>query len=455
MPSILSSSFKPTPYWHADIAVPQLSQATLPPQVDVAIIGAGFTGLATALHLLQAGKSVVVLDAMSLGDGASGKNGGMVGPSLHKLGLAGLTKQYGERQGYAILQEGIHAIKYLPSFIEQYKLDCDLHMSGRFTGVKSQQQFDTLARNCADFDKLDGFKYELVMPHQVANEIGSEHYYAGAIYGLDGGLHPFKLLCALAQKVIQLGGAIFENTAVTDFQPHGSGQLGRPSQRLTTSKGYINAADLVVATNGYSKAFNNPALGYFSKRVMPLTSAMIATEILPAATIKQLFPHGRMHGGIHRLVQYYRPSPDGRRVLFGARGVDLWDRADKNAHNLHFLLSKIFPQLEQVKIDYCWSGKVAYTFDHSPHIGLSEPINSSPEGVYYAMGYCGSGVTRSIYLANKLAQQILGAADFNTVFHQLPFQTKPFYTGKPWFMPIVLKWHSFLDGIEQNNNAKR
>jgi len=426
------------PYWHDHVSMPQLSQEALPESVDCAIVGAGFTGLCVALHLLQAERSVVLLDAMPLGQGASGKNGGMVGPSLHKLGLDGLKNIYGEDQAYAILQEGMHAINYFQQFISAQSLDCDLHMTGRFTGVHNQQQLDELALKCEQFERLDGFKYKLIEPHQVHQEIGSEHYYGGMVYHQDGGLHPYKLVTQLAQKVMQLGGQIFDQTEVLALS------TSADKHRLHSSKGQITAKQLVIATNGYSKRFELANQPHFKRRVIPLTSAMIATEELPPATINELFPKARMHGGNHRLVQYYRPSPDGKRVLFGARGIDFWDRPSHNSANLKKLMTNIFPQLGDTKIDYSWCGKVAYTFDHGPHIGQ---LTSNQENIYYAMGYCGSGVARSTYLASRLAKQILGETDFHTAFHDLPFNSRPFYNGKPWFMPLVLKWHGVLDRL--------
>ena len=427
------------PYWHDQVAAPQLSSENLPEQVDCAIVGAGFTGLCVALHLLQAGRSVVLLDAMRLGQGASGKNGGMVGPSLHKLGLEGLTNAYGESQAYAILQEGMHAIRYFQKFIKDQQLACDLHMSGRFTGVHNQQQLDELALKCQQFERLEGFNYQLIEPHQVQQEIGSKHYYAGMVYHQDGGLHPYKLVTQLAHKVMQLGGQIFEQTEVLEISKSAT------KHRLHSSKGQVTAKQLVIATNGYSKRFEIHQQAYFKRRVMPLTSAMIATQELPTQTITELFPKARMHGGNHRLVQYYRPSPDGKRVLFGARGIDFWDRPEHNNANLKTLMTNIFPQLADTKIDYSWCGKVAYTFDHGPHIGQAP----AQDEVYYAMGYCGSGVARSTYLAHKLALQMLGEGDFHTAFHDLPFQTRPLYNGRPWFMPLVLKWHGLLDRLQR------
>ena len=434
MPNIFTNDFKSTPYWHDQVTPPALTNNPLPKDTDICIVGAGFTGLAIALHLLRAGKSVILFDAQKLGDGASGKNGGMIGPSLHKLGLDGLSSIYGANKAHAILQEGINAINYFKTFIAEEKIDCDLAMTGRFRGVNNQQELDNLERDCEKLSILKGFEYQLIQPQDVRSEIGSSHYYAGVTYGLDGGLHPQKLLIALTQKILNLGGQIFDQTQVTDIQ-----KLGNKHQ-ITTTKGSLIAGQVVIATNGYSKEFGKPFLSHFYNRVMPITSAMIATEPLSSDTINRLFPKRRMHGGNHRLVQYYRPSPDGKRILFGARGVDFYDRADKNGQNLKNLLNKIFPEVTDVKISHSWSGKVAYTFDHVPHLGQHD-------GLYYAMGYCGSGVTRSLYLAKKLSMQILGEENFQTKFHSLNFQTKPLYNGTPWFLPFVIKWHGFLDRI--------
>ncbi len=436
MQNIFSDTYQETPFWHHNVTMPKTNQSELPKQSDICIVGAGFTGLTVALHLLEAGKSVVIFDAMKLGQSASGKNGGMIGPSLHKLGLSGLINTHGEKKALGVLQEGINAIQYFPTFLKEQNIDCELSLNGRFNGVHNQKQLEQVERKCEEFTKLDGFKYTMVAPENVQDEIGSSHYHGGVIYNLDGSIQPYKLIAALVQKIVDLGGEIYEQTPVTEIVKTSSGH------QITTSRGSIKAGQTVIATNGYSKDFAPKSLTYFSKRILPLTSAMIATQELPSKTIKKLFPKNRIHGGNHRLVQYYRPSPDGKRILFGARGDDLWDRDQYNAKNLHILMCQIFPDMQQTKIDFAWHGKVAYTFDHGPHIGQQDSL-------FYAMGFCGSGVTRTIYLAKKLSMQILGEENFQTEFHSLNFQTKPFYNGKPWFMPFIIKWHSFMDKMNR------
>lgn len=431
------ASYKDTPFWHTNVERIDLNSQKRLNSTDITIVGAGFTGLATALHLLRAGKSVAIFDAMQIGLGASGKNGGMVGPSLHKLGLQGLTNAYGREKALSILQEGMAAIEYFQKFITCEKIDCDLKMTGRFRGVTNQNGLDGVIRDSEELRALKGFKYDIVDKDHVQDEIGSSLYKGGVVYHQDGGLHPFKLQMGLLQKVVELGGYVFENTRVGDIQKTPKGF------QVEAEKGTLLSGEVVIASNAYTKPFGGNRAPWFYKRLLPITSAMIATEELPIEVINRLFPKKRMHGGNHRLVQYYRASPDHKRVLFGARGTDTFDRALQNGTTLKTHLCKIFPELENTKIDYSWCGKVAYTFDHTPHLGKQD-------GLYYAIGYCGSGVTRSIYLARQLSRQILGQDNHQTAFDDLEFKTKPFYTGNPWFMPTVLKWHSFLDRIEGN-----
>jgi glycine/D-amino acid oxidase-like deaminating enzyme len=431
------ATFQNIPFWQTNINTINFKAGPLIKSVDITIVGSGFTGLATALHLLSAGKSVAIFEAMKIGQGASGKNGGMVGPSLHKLGLQGLTNAYGREKALNILQEGITAIDYFQKFIAQEEIDCDLKMTGRFRGVTHKDALEEVKRDSEKLCALKGFKFSVVTEDKVQDEIGSILYKGGVVYHQDGGLHPFKLQLGLLQKVIDLGGKIYEQTKVGDIQKTPNGFM------VDTDKGQFISGEVVIASNAYTKRFGGKHSSWFYKRLLPITSAMIATEELPQEMIDRIFPKKRVHGGNHRLVQYYRASPDHKRVLFGARGTDPQDRSLQNGTILKGHMCKIFPELKDKKIDYSWCGKVAYTFDHTPHLGKQD-------GLYYAIGYCGSGVTRSIYLARQLSRKILGQGDHETAFDDLGFKSKPFYTGTPLLLPIVLKWHSFLDRMDGN-----
>jgi glycine/D-amino acid oxidase-like deaminating enzyme len=197
------------------------------------------------------------------------------------------------------------------------------------------------------------------------------------------------------------------------------------------------AERVAICTNGYT----GPQFPEFRRRVLPLRSAIIATEAIDPALMSQLMPNARMCGDSRRIVAYYRPSPDGQRILFGSRATGLVDNPAKNAVHLRRSLVEIFPQLADTGISHCWSGLVAYTFDHVPHIGQRD-------GIFYAMGYCGSGVARASYFGQKLGYKILDQPhQGRTAFDDLAFQGKALYTGNPWFMPLLLNWHRIADRL--------
>jgi glycine/D-amino acid oxidase-like deaminating enzyme len=154
----------------------------------------------------------------------------------------------------------------------------------------------------------------------------------------------------------------------------------------------------------------------------------------------ELMPTRRCYGDTRRVMAYYRPSPDGTRILFGGRATSA-DHAAKNARMLRQSMLDVFPQLEKTRITHSWSGLVAYAFDHVPHLGEHDDL-------FYAMGYCGSGVARATFFGTKLGHKMLGQEDEGrTAFDDLPFETRPLYTGTPWFMPAIIRWHRFIDQI--------
>ena len=165
---------------------------------------------------------------------------------------------------------------------------------------------------------------------------------------------------------------------------------------------------------------------------------MIATAPIDPALMERLMPKKRVCGDSRRIVAYYRPSPDGTRILFGGRATGIREDAVRNAAQLRSSMIEIYPELHDVPIDNVWSGLVAYSFDHAPHIGQRD-------GLFYAMGYCGSGVARASYFGNKLGHKILGNDEGATAFDDLSFDSKPLYTGNPWFMPAALTWHRIAD----------
>jgi len=422
---------KNTPYWWEHAPRESGRSPDMPSEVDVAIVGAGFTGLSAAFILAKAGLSVAVFEAGQLGEGASSRNGGMVGPSFHKLGIAGLKAQYGEIKTNEILAESIGFVDFLESFLDRENINADFKRVGRFRGALRPSHFDAMARELENLQQVCGVSGSMVKPGDQAAETGSRRFFGGVVYDTDGGLHPAKYHDGLAARVRQLGVTILTHTPVNEVT-RAAGQY-----RIATAQGTVLAERLAICTNGYTGA----QFAEFRRRVLPLRSAIIATETIDPALMARLMPKGRMCGDSRRMVAYYRPSPDGQRILFGGRATGLHDNPVGNAAQLRRSLLEIYPELSDTKISHSWSGLVAYTFDHAPHIGQRD-------GIFYAMGYCGSGVARASYFGQKLGFKILDREDEgHTAFDDLPFQTKTLYTGNPWFMPMLLNWHRLADRL--------
>ena len=427
-----AADYKQAPYWWeaTDLAATCESPSSLPDSIDVAIIGGGYTGLSAALTLARGGRSVVVLDSETPGYGCSSRNGGLIGPSFHKLGLKGLKAEYGEAKAVEILQESMDSLHFLTNFIETEKLDCDLHKTGRFRGAIRPGHYENMAREIETLSKAVDFKADMISRSEQRAEIGSDSYYGGAVYHLDGHIHPGKFAQGLTTLVKQAGGRLFGGARVAGVQKEGEGFA------LKVGASVLKARDVLVATNGYT----DKGLQKFRRRLVPLRSAIIATEPLSEDVIREISPKNRGFGETSRLIVYYRLSPDSTRLIFGGRTFDFAERPENYCIDLYDKMTHIFPQLMGTKVTHSWSGTVAYTFDHAQHLGQMD-------GLWHSMGYCGSGVGRATYFGNKVALKILGSPEGRTSLDGLSFEGNPFYTGYPWFLPAIIRWHAMADKL--------
>lgn len=424
------ADIKGQPYWWEAAPRPQEEPADLPAQVDALIVGGGYSGLCTARIMSQAGKSVLVCEAEQIGFGASTRNGGMLGPSFHKLGVEGLKAHYGTERTHAILRESVGFVDFVKRLLEEENIDCEFRRSGRFRCASRPAHYEQMARELEPLIETTGVEAEAVPASRVREEIGTDRFHGGIRYQIDGGLHPGKYHDGLVRVVRESGGIVAADTEVTNIQRSSNGFL------VSTSRGDVEAGQVAVCTNGYTKKVTQ----WFRRRLIPIRSAIITTEALDAGLMAQLMPTQRMYGDSRRIMAYYRPSPDGSRILFGGRATSA-DNALQNAKLLRQSLLEIFPQLEHTRITHSWSGLVAYAFDHVPHLGQHD-------GLFYAMGYCGSGVARSSFFGTKLGHKMLGNKEEGAcAFDDLPFNTRPLYTGRPWFLPAVIRWHRLIDKL--------
>ncbi len=249
-PDPLASDCRFTPYWWdadgVDLAALAETRAALPERVDVAVVGGGYSGLSAALTLARAGRAVAVLDAETPGFGCSSRNGGLVGPSLHKLGLAGLSTKYGARKADDILRESMAGLEFLIDLIAREGIDCHLVRSGRFRGAISARGYEAMARETEALKKAVGLDADMVPRAEQGAEIGSDHYHGGVVSHGDGFLQPALYAAGLAARCRLAGAGLFGQARVESVVRDGRDfELRIGARRL-------KARNVLIATNGYT-----------------------------------------------------------------------------------------------------------------------------------------------------------------------------------------------------------
>ncbi|MGA8196672.1 MAG: FAD-binding oxidoreductase [Acetobacteraceae bacterium] len=418
---------KEVPYWWEEAPPTPGDTPAMPRSADVAVIGSGYTGLSAALTLARAGRSVVVFDSDTPGIGASSRNGGMLGSWL-KPSLDTLTRRYGPEAARALFAESREAYDFLGRFIADETIECDYAETGAFTGIVKPAQYEAMARETERLSRTIGVEADMVPRSEVRNELGTDIYCGGRVTHRRAGLHPARYHAGLIGRVRESGATVAGNCPVTAIQRNGG------DFTVTTPHASLKVRNVVVATNGYT----GPVTPALRRRVIPVTSYMIATAPLSPNLMATLMPKGRMLTDSNRLLCYFRPSPDNTRVLFGGRPAYTAIGPKLAAERLSRYMTRVFPELRDVELTHSWFGYIAYTFDRLPHVG-------EHDGMHYAMGYCGSGVVMSTWLGRKAALRLLGQAEGKSAFAELEHPTSRFYHGRPWFLPLVQAWYQGAD----------
>lgn len=427
--NIFSDDFKTTPYWWERSPRPALAPPTLPAKIDVAIVGSGYTGLNAALQTARGGRSTLVFDAEDAGWGCSTRNGGQISTGV-KPGLAELSRKYGPETARAILQDGRNALKWIGEFVAEEGIDCDFSVVGRFHAAHNEAAFRRLVS--AVENEPAGFETGAwVVPRsEQCAELGTDAYFGGAVYPRHASLDPARYHQGLVDRVLGAGAVIASHCPVVGIERTSEGF------RVSAPDGSVLARDVVIATNGYT----GKVTPWQRRRVIPIGSYMIATEPLAPDLVDSLFPKDRIVSDTRMVVYYYRLSPDRRRVLFGGRVSHGETDPLISGPLLRDELVRLFPQLANVRISHSWMGFVGYTFDTMAHTGQRD-------GMHYAMGYCGSGVSMASYLGMRTGQKVLGLKEGRTGFDGAPFQTVPLYSGNPWFLAASVSYYRWRDSL--------
>lgn len=427
MSAIFTDDFTTDPYWWELSPRPDLPAGDLPARADVVIIGSGYTGLHAALAVARGGRSALVLDAEDAGWGCSSRNGGQISTSI-KPEFDELAKRHGPDAARAILKEGHTALGWIEEFVHAESIDCDFRVCGRFHAAHNPAQFEKLARAVANQPKGLEVPAHVVQRSEQHAEIGTDTYFGGVVYEKHAMLDPGLYHLGLLDRAQAAGAEVITHCRVTGIVRSGSGF------EIATAKGTVVARDVLVATNGYTGTITP----WQRRRVIPIGSYMIATEPLAPETVDRLMPRTRAYSDTRKVVYYYRLSPDRTRILFGGRVSVAETEPVKSAPALRRDLIGIFPELSDVRVSHSWMGFVAYTFDTLAHTGVHD-------GMHYAMGYCGSGVSVASYLGMRAGQKILGLAEGRTALDDVPFQTRPLYYGTPWFLAGSIAYFRWRD----------
>ncbi len=427
--AVFAPGFKDTPYWWEAAPPPAPTPVTLPHSAEVVVIGGGICGLACALELGRAGVPALVLDREAIGWGASSRNGGALS-GAGSLGRAksDVSKGLDPKLLAEMVDEAEASFDALDALIEREALDCAWRRCGRFVGAHTEAAMATLAKRAQLLNASEPGSAELLPRERLAEELGTTLYHGGLRITRAGSLHPAQYVQGLAAAARRAGATTAGGVAVQGVAKDGAGF------RVATSAGTVKARHVMVATNGYT----GRATPWHRRRVIPVASYMIATEEIGAERVQALLPKLRVYGDTKKILYYFRPSPDGTRILFGGRAT-LSDTDPRiGARWLHRQLVNLFPQLEGVRITHGWKGNVAFAFDMLPHAGVHE-------GVHFALGCNGSGVTTMTHLGTVAARMMLGGDNRISAFARMPMPTVPGYTGVPWFMPIVTGLYRMKD----------
>jgi glycine/D-amino acid oxidase-like deaminating enzyme len=422
-------------YWHETVEMPSaISQALLPANVDVAIIGGGYTGLSAALTLARRGVSTVVLEAEHIGWGGSSRNGGMVLTGL-KIPMQTAIKRFGHEMARRLFQSSLDSIDTVEEIIKSEKISCGFERTGHLLTANKPVHYDALAAEVEFMATEFDHQVRLVPRKEQRTEIGSDLYHGALVDETSAGLNPAQFVTGLGKAATKAGANLHGQARVRHIQKN------RGGFEVTTERGMLHADSIFVASNGYI----DRAVPTLQCRIIPIGSFIIATEPLTKELAGELISHRRMVFDYKHFLNYFRLSDDNR-MVFGGRAAFFPENGRtvrQSAQILQREMIAVYPQLREAKIEYAWGGTLGFAFDQMPHAG---EVN----GMYYALGYAGHGVAMATYLGKTVAEAMLDGTIKEHPFAAFPFPGAPLglYNGVPWFLPLVGAWHRLLDLIE-------
>ncbi|WP_299581052.1 FAD-binding oxidoreductase [uncultured Microbulbifer sp.] len=396
-------------------------------EADVCVIGAGYTGLSTALHLAERGYKVAVLEAERAAWGASGRNGGHVGVGQRRC-QSELEEMFGLDIAKRLWQFSLEAVQLVEQLIGKYQINCDLKRGIMHLAAKPSH--DNYLREEAELLRerygYSGVRY--ADEQEVGGLVGTRRYLGGQIDSGSLHLHPLNYGLGLAAACAGAGVALFEQSRVTGYRS------GRPCS-VETARGRVKARNIVLACNGYLGNLEPRLAG----KIMPINNFVLATEPLSEPFAQKLIANDYAVQDTLFVINYWKLSGDNRLIFGGGENYTTRFPADIRKFVRKNML-KVYPQLEKTRIDYGWGGTLAITMNRMPHMGRLEP------NIYYSQGYSGHGVPTATFAGKLLAEVIAGTEERFDIMARIPTDTFPGGTLLRWpGLVLGMLYHSLLD----------
>ena len=422
---------KLTPFWVEDHPRPSDITSERPARrADVLVVGSGLTGLTASWRLAAAGQGVVVVDRGEIAGGASAINGGMVSPDV-KAGIATIFDQYGPEVGREMWYSTVRSVELVRDLAKRPEIDAMTHESGMAALGRGRRQKKAFHKSVSWYREHVDVGWVVLEGSELGSVVGGD-FFDSALFEPEGfGVHPARLSFGLARLARTVGVELVDHCEAISIDQIPSGL------RVETSKGPVEAGQVVIATNGYTDRRPSPHL---ARLVVPIGSYIIVTEPIGAERAERIFPGGAMTYTKRRLLNYMRRTHDDRILLGGRRSLHADLDLEESATDLRKALIRYWPELEDTAVTHVWGGKLGIPFDLTPHIGRID-------GAWYAMGYAGHGVGLSCQLGHELAGMLLGE-DPPSVYSRIAHEGRFYYTGgRAWFLTPASHLYRTLDKI--------
>jgi glycine/D-amino acid oxidase-like deaminating enzyme len=421
-------------FWATTVDMPDDKNLTpIPESVDVAVIGGGYTGLSAARTLAKHGTKVVVLEAETMGWGASSRNGGMTLTGL-KISMQTAIKNYGKETAREMFQYSLDSVDTVEQIVKEENIDCGFARTGHLLAANKPKHFDALRDEVEFMAKEFNHKVHLVAPSEMRSEIGTDIYPGALVDEVSAGLNPAQFVAGLAHAAEKSGALLCARARVIKVEKNAAHFL------IQTERGVLKANSIFVATSGYTGSVTKN----LQKKIIPIGSFIIATERLSDDLAHELSPKNRMIFDYKHFLNYFRLWDN--RLIFGGRAAFFPENENTIAQSGEILrreMLQVYPQLKDTKVEYVWGGTLDFAFDMMTHVG-------ELDSMHYSLGYAGHGVAMGTHLGMKVAEAILSGNVKNIPFAKMDFPGAPLglYNGNPWFLPFAGMWHKILDWIE-------